>query len=230
MSNIGTGLMLGKMGLKPTAIQVMRAQAIAKKKIGDLSFKPSDSQRKTILGNAIRNVIKADEAKKEESEAPKVEAPKVEAPKAEGTVKEYWLSMVKELEQANAKGEIKTKKLHDRYTSDRPKFFRVVNDVKFGKPGQSYVMFEWDEKRVTPANKNIGTVLKNPTDYRSRLMIEEGKPPVRFTLELQSAQPWKQPGDWDTHMLLYSDDKMNIYEYDDKKILYIMRSIIHHQL
>lgn len=63
MSNIGTAIGLGKMGMKPTASQVVKAQAAAKKKIGDLSYKPSDAQKKAILANALKNVMKEEPAK-----------------------------------------------------------------------------------------------------------------------------------------------------------------------
>jgi hypothetical protein len=76
MSNIGTSVALSKMGLKPTAVQFLKAQASAKKKIGDLSFKPSDSQKKSILMNALRNVINEDEGKKPASAPAPAPAPK----------------------------------------------------------------------------------------------------------------------------------------------------------
>jgi DNA-binding NarL/FixJ family response regulator len=63
MSNIGTTIGLGKMGMKPTAGQVVKAQAAAKKKIGDLSYKPSDAQKKAILAAALKNVMKGEEKK-----------------------------------------------------------------------------------------------------------------------------------------------------------------------
>jgi hypothetical protein len=65
MSNIGTTIGLGKMGMKPTAGQVVKAQAAAKKKIGDLSYKPSDAQKKAILAAALKNVMKGEEKKEE---------------------------------------------------------------------------------------------------------------------------------------------------------------------
>jgi hypothetical protein len=65
MSNIGNTIGLGKMGMKPTAGQVVKAQAAAKKKIGDLSYKPSDAQKKAILASALKNVMKGEEKKEE---------------------------------------------------------------------------------------------------------------------------------------------------------------------
>lgn len=62
MSNINTSLALGTMGFKVTRQQEFQARVAAKKKIGDLSYKPSDAQKRAIF---------ASELKKAEAEPPK---------------------------------------------------------------------------------------------------------------------------------------------------------------
>ena len=152
-----------------------------------------------------------------EEEARKMVAEK----KAKGTKKDYWLKKLDELSE-----DLKNKKVFNgQQYEDKSKshtFYRVVDEARHSKYSQNYVMFEWNEKNITPANKDETD--KSITELKDTV---NGK---LFHLELQTARPWERGGDWDTHMLLYYDENINANTLMNAEVVDVMRKIIKNKL
>jgi hypothetical protein len=164
----------------------------------------------------FKTKLTAEEAEKRVAEK-KAAAP---APKAE-TKKDYWLKKLDEISEALTKGKVfKGFQYEDKSKSHT--FYRVVDEARHSKYSQNYVMFEWNEKNITPANKDETD--KSITELKDTV---NGK---LFHLELQTARPWERGGDWDTHMLLYYDENINANTLMNAEVVDVMRKIIKNKL
>jgi hypothetical protein len=61
MSNIGTTISLGRMGVKADSGQIYEAEQSIKRKNAKLSFKPNAAQEKAMLVKEIKRIVKRDE-------------------------------------------------------------------------------------------------------------------------------------------------------------------------
>lgn len=160
-------------------------------------------------------------AEKEDAPNPRrvIKVKKETLKEAEG---QYWLSKIKEIYSHLKKG--KVFKGHPWEDKDKSHtFYRVVDEARHSKYDQNYVMFEWNEKGITAANKDEkGHSIQN-IDMDIKSSINEKINGKSVHLELQVAEPGSH---WDTHMLIYFDEKINMNILSDVEVLALMRAII----
>lgn len=166
----------------------------------------------------------AAEAKKGE-EKPKEAEPETKKEEVKQTEGQYWLEKLNEISAQVKQGKVfKGQQWEDKAKSHT--FYRVVDEARHSKYDQNFVMFEWNEKGITAANKDEnGHGIQN-ISMRMKSSINEKIDGKVFHLELQVAKPWKSPGNWDTHMLIFFDEKINMNTLSDAEVLSIMRVII----
>jgi len=163
-------------------------------------------------------------AEKEDAPKPRrvIKVKKETLKEAEG---QYWLSKIKEIYSHLKKGKVfKGHSWEDKAKSHT--FYRVVDEARHSKYDQNYVMFEWNEKGITAANKDEKGHSIQTIDMDIKSSINEKINGKSVHLELQVATPWKNPGNWDTHMLIYFDDKTDMNILSDVEVLALMRAII----
>lgn len=139
------------------------------------------------------------------------------------TKKSYWLKKANKIKAAIQLGpESDSFRDLPRSSLQLNGFLQTSGEVKHGD-GEHYVAWEWNEKKTTPANKDI--------EYgRDHIELKKKIGKFNMIVELQSAKPWKQGGDWETSILIYSKDYPDIYKLDPKRLIDIAIRIIKEQL
>jgi len=136
MSNIATSAKIASMGFKlnPAQEAAVKARAAAKKKVGDLSFKPSDAQKRAILRmETNKTMAELEKSLRDEEPAPAPKADPVAEMRAK-KIAESKASMAIHKKAEESRISTKTKKSDDFavgkgfVTSDGGRFDVIAKD------------------------------------------------------------------------------------------------------